>query len=894
MIDSVTLLRSMGPRLTKTWRADGTILGYDRAKHYTVETRAVGNIRNLSELLAGIEAKSTTVVIRGEPKPGTDLNYTERTLQAFDEKPRLWLALDIDSYIPLLDDPVTHPLAAICSFIEQHLPPEFHCATFHWQLTSSAGKPGAEHVLRARLWFWLTQPRGQAELEAWARGQKIPVDVTVFRTVQPIYTAAPVIEDGASCPVGERHGLHTGAVEAVSLQLTDDMLAAGRERRTKGRGEMVDPTDKPGLVGLFCRLYPPARVIDEDLVEGSFEWQDDSNVRINWLTSVSGSAGGVCITDDELHFFCSHNEDPFEGRAVNAWDFVRVHRFGELDDAVDPDAVPWLMGQGGMPSHVAMKAWVRELPDVAEELAAGEAERQEQQQAVAQEQQTAEAERASRAEQKVQSAIDRIDAATSAADLERVVCPSLADEDWSDGERERLAVKVQRAFKALTSTALPVATARGWLRPAAAGMGGAPTWLDRWVYVKGADEFMSLDTKELLSSKAFDVEHTEAMPLRQGSTSLREPASVYAVHAWGIKKVSATMYAPPRGEVFKEGPHLWANLFDPDTIPPADDTITEAGQGLANMLASHMRRLVPDERERGILISWLAHQVRSPGVKVRWAPYVWGPEGVGKSLLAALLDSCLGGRANVTRLGGRALTSDFTGWSDGKAVTVIEEVHQVGHLYDVPEALKTPISEDVISIHKKGLDPYDAPNYTNYLIFSNHADGVPITESDRRYFFIETGITTEDARSLTEEGFFERLFAAVKAMPGQCRRWLLDQPVHSEFAPSGRAPLTAARAKVIELSKSEPQCLVEDLTAGQDAVSSSWLARQLRQLGADVKTRGLQKVLSDAGFEHRARLRVSSIRHHVWVRKGWNGDDAGLRVAMSWMRLADFDDLGAD
>lgn len=887
--DNITILRSKGPRMTKRWCANGEIEPYDRAKNYSVVVRPAPNIHALSHILGEIESDPRVVVIRGQPRPGIDLDRTVRKLHAFDEVPRHWLALDIDAFIPLLHDPVHEPVEAIRDFIEQHLPAEFHQASFHWQLTSSAGKPGAEHVLRARLWFWLTQPRGQAELEAWARGQKIPVDVTVFRTVQCIYVAAPVIEDGAVCPVKKRSAFCLGAADEVELVLTDDMLAAGRERRAKGRGEMVDPTEKPGLVGLFCRLYPPARVIDEDLVEGSFEWQDDSDCRINWLTSHSGSAGGVCITDDELHFFCSHSEDPFEGRACNAWDFVRVHRFGELDEQIDSDAVDWLMGQGGMPSHVAMAAWVRQLPDVAAELAAGEAERQEQRQAVAQEQQAAEADRASRAEQKVQAAIDRIVAVTSATELERVLCPDLAGEDWSDGDRARLVSEVQKRFRVLAGSGLPVAVARGWLRPPTTGAGGTPSWVERWVYVKGSDSFMSLDTKETIGPRAFDAEHTQAMPLRQGSTVLREQASVYAVHGWGLRTVSATMYAPCKGEVFREGPHVWANLFDPDSIPRTDDKITETG--LVNMIESHMRRLVPDQREREILLSWMAHQVRTPGVKVRWAPYVWGPEGVGKSFLAAMLDSCLGGRANVTRLSGRALTSDFTGWADGKAVTVIEEVHQVGHFYDVPEALKTPITEDVVSIHKKGIDPYDAPNYTNYLIFSNHADGIPITESDRRYFFIETGLTTEDARSLSEEGFFERLFSSVKAHPGQVRRWLLDLPVHAEFAPSGRAPITAARAKVIEMSKSEPQMLIEDLTAGQDVVSSGWLAKQLKQMGSDVRSRGLQKILTDAGFEHRARLRVSQIRHHLWARKGWIGDETALRRAVGWMKLAAFDDL---
>lgn len=886
--DTLTVLTSFGPKMVKTWRRDGTILGYDRAKHFRVDPRTVSDIYTLSSELALIEPCPTTVVIRGEPKPGTDLNYTERTLQAFEEKPRRWLALDIDSFIPLLHDPVAEPELAIRDFIEQHLPVEFHQATFHWQLTGSAGKPSAEHVLRARLWFWLTEPRGQAELEAWARGQKIPVDVTVFRTVQAVYSGAPVIEEGAVCPVTRRSGLVQGERDDVDLQLTDDMLAAGRAPRGKARGEMVDPTEKPGLVGLFCRLYPPARVIDEDLVEGSFEWQDDSDVRINWLTSVSGSAGGVCITDDELHFFCSHNEDPFEGRACNAWDFVRVHRFGELDDSVDSDAVAWLMAEGGMPSHLAMKAWVRTLPDVAAELEAAEAERQ----AVASAQQdqaaAAEAERAGRAERRVQEAIDKIVAAASAADLERVVCPALAGEDWSDGERERLAVAVQQGFRRLAGAPLPIATARGWLRlPAAPASSSSPGWLDEWVFIRHSDRFYNLITKTDCSPRGFDIKCSPEMPLSADGVH-RERASDYAQNVWHIRSVDNLAYAPGMKPVFEMFGKVWANTYDESTVPAAGP----GGEAAIRMFQAHLARLVPDERERALLLSWMAHNVRYPGRKIRWSPYVFGCQGSGKTFLAEVLKMVMGD-ANASVLSGEVLLHPFTGWKQGHAVVAVEEVYQSGHLKQIEELLKEAVSNNRVSVHRKGKDAYQAPNFTNYLLLSNHPNGLPVSDGDRRYYFIEAAISKEDAKALSAEGYFHSLFETCRKEAAGLRRWLLEEaPMHEEFDPDGHAPVTAVRSMVIEMSRSDSDLTIADLLEGKQATTTSWVSTRLKEMDALPKWNGaISKMLASADFRFLKHMRVAGHTRRVYVRVGSErlSDDA-IRAALAYAHAEEWGD----
>lgn len=93
-----------------------------------------------------------------------------------------------------------------------------------------------------------------------------------------------------------------------------------------------DPTQKKGLVGAFCRVYDVYRAMAE-LLPGVYEPCDNADDR---FTFAGGStAGGAVIYDSGRFLYSHHATDPCGGRLVNAFDLVRLHKFGELDDAED-------------------------------------------------------------------------------------------------------------------------------------------------------------------------------------------------------------------------------------------------------------------------------------------------------------------------------------------------------------------------------------------------------------------------------------------------------------------------------------------------------------------------------------------------------------------------------
>jgi hypothetical protein len=197
---------------------------------------------------------------------------------------------------------------------------------------------------------------------------------------------------------------------------------------------------------------------------------------------------------------------------------------------------------------------------------------------------------------------------------------------------------------------------------------------------------------------------------------------------------------------------------------------------------------------------------------------------------------------------------------------------QHGHnRFDVMNALKPLITNDIAEIHPKGRAPYMAPNTANYLLLSNYMDGAPVTDGDRRYMFLHSAIELDAARSMSSGGYFNRLFGALQAHPGAIRRWLLGYSLHPEFVVDGRAPDTQVRSIVLEAVKPELDSLVEDVIEDDffgDTLVFSELVTALKLAGATlVSEKNVGASLGRLGYGFMGRQRRGGARCRVWSRK---------------------------
>lgn len=85
-----------------------------------------------------------------------------------------------------------------------------------------------------------------------------------------------------------------------------------------------DPLNKEGVVGAFCRSFFPIQAAMEEFLSGVYAPTDVEN---RWDYLPSDSTAGVVIYDDRF-VYSHHATDPAGGKLLNAFDLVRIHKFG--------------------------------------------------------------------------------------------------------------------------------------------------------------------------------------------------------------------------------------------------------------------------------------------------------------------------------------------------------------------------------------------------------------------------------------------------------------------------------------------------------------------------------------------------------------------------------------
>lgn len=99
--------------------------------------------------------------------------------------------------------------------------------------------------------------------------------------------------------------------------------------------EQADPLSKEGVIGTFCRTYSVSSAIDRFLKD---IYEPSAMIgRYDYIPA--DSSAGVILYDDKFAY-SHHATDPASGRLLNAFDLVRIHKFGHLDDRATESTSP--------------------------------------------------------------------------------------------------------------------------------------------------------------------------------------------------------------------------------------------------------------------------------------------------------------------------------------------------------------------------------------------------------------------------------------------------------------------------------------------------------------------------------------------------------------------------
>lgn len=461
------------------------------------------------------------------------------------------------------------------------------------------------------------------------------------------------------------------------------------------------------------------------------------------------------------------------------------------------------------------------------------------------------------------------------------VCARIKRTAFDSIMRASLVTEIRKKIKEVSGTSMSASAVAALVRYENPENRSTPPWLAHFVYVQEDESFYSTKTRQKLSVKAFDHSFGRWMMTKkdrlEGRSSPEHTASHVALHRYQIPTVANKMYLPMyEDEIVTINGLDYVNSYSLDTIPETPTKLSKKGRVYVERILAHVEHLFPDERDRKLLLSWLAYIVQT-NERANWSPVIQGVQGDGKTFFYQMMGVVLGG-ANVRTINGDQLAEKYTPWAENCQFCFVEEVRLHGKdRYAIINKMKPYVTNQMVPIRRMNVDTYDVLNTVAYMLTTNHKDGVPVDANDTRYFPIFSRWQTKmalDRFNKTNPQYYVDLMETLEE-PGQLRRWLLDYELDKEFNPKRRAPVSASKAEMIYLNQTdEEEALEMALEASDDPLFCSALldsARLSDQLmehgGVGLVGRAVKMLLSEHGFTFLGRAKIDGNTYRLWSQE---------------------------
>lgn len=356
------------------------------------------------------------------------------------------------------------------------------------------------------------------------------------------------------------------------------------------------------------------------------------------------------------------------------------------------------------------------------------------------------------------------------------------------------------------------------------------------VYIAGADRALVPGGRTVKSSqfKVIFGGYSFAMDMKNEKVSR---------DAWEAFTQSQVLRAPIADQL----------CFRPDLAPGA--IVDAAGQREANAwwpvvtprragdagpFLRHLAKMIPDERDRRHLVSYLAAMIQHPGVKFMWAPLIQGVEGNGKTILSLVIAEAVGSRYVHWPEAGK-LKGNFNGWLQNKIAYLIEDIYLPNSELDVLEKLKPMItSTGGYEIEAKGVDQVSVRITGNFIFNTNHKGGIPKTANDRRIapFHCAQQRKADLARDGMTKAYFRDLYHWLKVEGfAVVHDYLATFAIEDNFNPAlgGSAPDTTSTAAALESSRSP---LEQEITEAVEQESVGFKGGWISSMALDTLLAG--------------------------------------------------------
>lgn len=295
--------------------------------------------------------------------------------------------------------------------------------------------------------------------------------------------------------------------------------------------------------------------------------------------------------------------------------------------------------------------------------------------------------------------------------------------------------------------------------------------------------------------------------------------------AFDAPKVDSSCFKPEYkpGEIIVQDGQRMVNLWWPVNTPKVIGDPTP--------FLNHVRLLAPNEDDAMLLLCYMAASVQYQGFKFQWCPVIQGVEGNGKTFLTRCVAFAIGRRYTHFPKADQ-LTSKFNDYMYGHTFIGIEDIYVPDSRLEVMECMKPMVTNQFLEIEPKGGVKVTREICANFIINTNHKDGLRKHRSDRRFapFYTAQQCVEDLKRDKMDSAYFSGLYGwAIKKEGFPITNHLLSTfEIPDDLNPAiglQRAPHTTSTEEAIAQSVgSVEQELTEIIAQGLPGFRRGWIS----------------------------------------------------------------------
>lgn len=340
-------------------------------------------------------------------------------------------------------------------------------------------------------------------------------------------------------------------------------------------------------------------------------------------------------------------------------------------------------------------------------------------------------------------------------------------------------------------------------------------------------------------------------------------------------KVDSHIFRPsaPPGSIIEEEGLRMVNTYVPVNI--------HTEQGDVSPFLNHLKKLLPNERDRTIVLSYMACILQHKGYKIQWTVLLQGVEGNGKTLLTRCVAYAIGQR--YTHFPAAAEISEkFNAWLFDKLFIAVEDINVPDHRTEIIEILKPMITGTRLARRAMQQDQTMHDLVCNFMFNSNHKAAIKKTLSDRRFAVFYTA--QQDATDLIRDGmngnYFPDLYDWLRnGGYAKVAHYLNTYEIPSAFNPTTecqRAPFTSTTTEAVEASLGAvEQEVMEAIDEGRQGFAGGWvssmaldtLIERLR-MGRAIAPRKRRDLMKSIGYDWHPALKDGRVNNHILMDNG--------------------------